>query len=265
MMKKIVSGILLLALPFTGLAQEKFNTPDEAATAFAAALANHNETQMTALLGENWRQYLPAEGADTEAIARFNRDWQVSHRIIQEQNIAHLNVGQAEWRLPVPIVKEADGWRFDMPAAREEILTRNIGRNELSAIEAMHAYVDAQADYRHLKGAFASKLISSEGQQDGLYWPIPPGETPSPLGPAFSPREPNAGYHGYHFRIIKSDAENGFALLAWPVEYGETGVMSFMVSQDDRVNQTDLGQETEREAAKISQFSQSAPWQAVAE
>ncbi|WP_313575720.1 DUF2950 family protein [Pseudescherichia sp.] len=262
-MKKILLSTLLLSLPFMSDAQQLFSTPDEAANAFAAAVADQNEARLAAVLGDDWRQFLPQEEVDPEAIARFNRDWAVKHEVVEQADVAHLNVGDDSWQLPIPIVKIAAGWHFDMSAAQEEILTRAIGRNELSAIEAMHAYVNAQYDYRQRKQVYATRLISSEGQQDGLYWPVQPGETPSPLGPAFSPGEPGIGYYGYHFRIIQSDSAKGFALLAWPVEWQKTGVMSFMVNQDDRIYQADLGSNTATQAAATKQFSPNAPWQAV--
>ncbi len=262
-MKNILLSTLLLSLPFMSDAQQLFSTPDEAANAFAAAVADQNEARLAAVLGDDWRQFLPQEEVDPEAIARFNRDWAVKHQIVEQRDVAHLNVGDDGWQLPIPIVKIAAGWHFDMSAAQEEILTRAIGRNELSAIEAMHAYVDAQYDYRQRKQVYATRLISSEGQQDGLYWPVQPGETPSPLGPAFSPGEPGVGYHGYHFRIIQSDSAQGFALLAWPVEWQKTGVMSFMVNQDDRIYQADLGRETGKKAQAIDTFAATEPWQPV--
>lgn len=262
-MKKILLSTLLLSLPLMSYAQQLFSSSDEAASAFATAVADQNEAQLAAVLGDDWRQFLPQREVDPEAIARFNRDWAVKHEVVEQENVAHLNVGDAGWQLPIPIVNIAGGWHFDMPAAQEEILTRAIGRNELSAIGAMHAYVDAQYDYRQRKQVYATKLISSEGQQDGLYWPVKPGEAPSPLGPAFSPGVPGEGYHGYHFRIIHSDSAQGFALLAWPVAWGKTGVMSFMVDQDDRVYQADLGKETSKKAQAIDKFAANEPWQPV--
>ncbi|HCD1999520.1 DUF2950 family protein [Citrobacter farmeri] len=262
-MKKILFSTLLLSLPLMSYAQQMFTTPDEAANAFAKAIAGNNDAELAVVLGDDWRQFLPPEGADPEAVARFNRDWKVSHQIVQQGNVAHLNVGQENWQLPIPIVKANKGWHFDMPAAQDEILTRTVGRNELSAIQAMRAYVDAQYDYWQRKQAFATRIISHNGQQDGLYWPVKPGETPSPLGPAFSPDSPGEGYHGYYFRIIASDNEKGFALLAWPVSWGETGVMSFMVSQDDRVYQTDLGEDSGLKAIAIEKFIPHDPWKPV--
>ena len=260
-MKKIFLSSLLFSLPLVSFAQQQFAHPLDAATAFADAVTTRNEPQLTALLGDDWRQFLPPDGADPEAVARFERDWKISHRIDQQGDTAHINVGADNWQLPLPIVKTEAGWHFDMQAAQDEIITRTIGRNELSAIGAMHAYVDAQEDYHLRKQRYASKLISSTGQQDGLYWPMQPGEAPSPLGPAFSPVMPGEGYHGYRFRIIDSNQSDGFALIAWPVEYGETGVMSFIVSQDDRVYQADFGEETAKNVAAITRFDTQAPWQ----
>jgi len=262
-MKKILLSTLLLSLPFMSDAQQLFSSSDEAASAFAAAVADQNEAQLAAVLGDDWRRFLPQKEVDPEAIARFNRDWAVKHEVVEHDNVAHLNVGEAGWQLPIPIVKTAEGWHFDLPAAQEEILTRTIGRNELSAIGAMHAYVDAQYDYRQRKQVYATKLLSSEGQQDGLYWPVQPGEAPSPLGPAFSPGVPGGGYHGYHFRIIHSDSAQGFALVAWPVVWGKTGVMSFMVNQDDRVYQADFGKETGEKVQTTETFAAIEPWQPV--
>jgi hypothetical protein len=139
-----------------------------------------------------------------------------------------------------------------------------VGRNELAAIEALHAYVDAQDSYYALTSQYAQKIVSSEGKKDGLYWPVKPGEAPSPLGPAFSPKAPGQGYHGYHFRILP-DSKSGFAMIAWPVSYGETGVMSFMINGEDRVWQANLGEQSAAEAKAIPTFNPDDRWQRVAQ
>lgn len=268
----------LLFIPALALAQQQFATPEQAASALVDAVSQQNEAALNAILTESWRQYLPPEGADPEAVARFLRDWKTSHHIEQQHNVAWLNVGKQNWQLPIPLVKTADGWRFDMQGAADEILTRTIGRNELSAIQALHAYVQAQREFYALNHFYAQKLISSEGQKDGLYWPAGAGEAPSPLGPAFSPGIPGAGYHGYRFRIITAHADEGrspwlhegkltggYALIAWPVAYGRTGVTSFMVDDQERVWQAWLGEETARKAQAITSFSPVAPWQQIKE
>ncbi len=166
--------------------------------------------------------------------------------------MAHLNVGREEWQLPM--LKSAEGWHFDMAQAADEIQTREIGRNELSAIRAMHAYVDAQNEYYQHFQRYAKSCSVARGK-DGLYWPTQPGEEPSPLGPAFSPVEPGEGYHGYRFRIIHDGDKQTVALLAWPVAWGETGVMSFMIDQNDRVYQANLGKDTETLVQAITRFT----------
>lgn len=255
--------LALIMTPMMALAQQQFSTPEQAASALAEAISQHDESALDTLLGDNWQQFLPPDGIAPDAVDRFQRDWQVKHNIVRQDNSAWLDVGQEEWRLPIPIIKGDDGWHFDMAAAEDEILTRAIGRNELSAIQAMHAYVDAQQDFYQLNHAWAQKIISSDGKKDGLYWPATPGEAPSPLGPAFSPIEPGEGYHGYRFRIIKDGENQGAALLAWPVEWGQTGVMSFMVNQNDQVWQANLGEETQSKAQAITAFSPDSAWQVV--
>lgn len=262
MKKLIMTGWLaLFALP--AFAQHYFATPEKASAALVDAVSTQNETALNDLLGDNWQQYLPPEGADPQAVARFLRDWKIGHHIVTEGDTAFLNVGREAWQLPVPLLKTAEGWHFDMAQAAEEIQTREIGRNELSAIQAMHAYVDAQQDYYQRFQTYAHRLLSTAGQKDGLYWPTQPGEEPSPLGPAFSPTEPDAGYHGYHFRIIPDSDAHGFALIAWPVKYGETGIMSFMIDGRDRVWQMDGGEQSAEKAQAVKVFTTEKPWQEI--
>lgn len=263
-MKKVtLLGALMLLMPVLAQAQQSFSTPEKAADTLVTAISSHDQVALEQLLGEDWQGYFPPEGVDPQAVARFLRDWKVNHHIEQQNNTAHINVGDENWQLPIPLLKTEAGWHFDMAAAADEILTRAIGRNELGAIEAMHAWVDAEQDYFQQKKMWAHKLISSEGQQDGLYWPAQPGEAPSPLGPAFSNTQPGEGYHGYHFRILADESGNGVALIAWPVAWGQTGVMSFMVDMQDRVYQANLGEETENKAQAITQFTLDDSWQQV--
>ena len=212
-----VALFTLMLSPLAAFAQQQFATPEQAATALAEAISQPNEAALSEVLGDNWQQFLPTDGIDPAAVDRFQRDWQVKHVIIQQGDKAWLDVGSEAWRLPVPIVKASEGWRFDMAAGEEEILTRAIGRNELSAIAAMHAYVDAQQDY----------------------------------------------YHGYRFRIIAGRDDQSVALLAWPIAWGETGVMSFMIDQQDRVYQANLGEESAAKAQEITRFTPDADagWQ----
>ncbi|HDC4635363.1 TPA: DUF2950 family protein [Enterobacter cloacae] len=262
MKKNLVCGMVLFMMSAAAMAQQSFSTPAQATDALAHAISEQNETAMNNLLGENWRDFLPPEGVDPEAVDRFLRDWKVRHNTVIDGNTAHLVVGNNDWQLPIPVVKTAAGWQFDIKEGAEEILTREIGRNELAAIEALHAYVDAQQRYFAMNQKYAQKIVSSEGKKDGLYWPVSPGETPSPLGPAFSPKEPGAGYHGYRFRILPD--EKGFAMVVWPVSYGQTGVMSFVINQDDKVYQADLGNDSEQKARALTAYNPDKTWQPVA-
>lgn len=263
MKTQLLSGIVLLMASTLAQAQQHFSTPDQASDALTAAIGEHNESAMSSLLGDSWRDFLPAEGVDPDAVDRFLRDWKVQHNTVISGDVAHLVVGENSWQLPIPIVKTANGWQFDIQAGADEILTREIGRNELAAIEALHAYVDAQQSYYAMNQTYAQKIVSSEGKKDGLYWPAAPGEAPSPLGPAFSPSEPGAGYHGYRFRILP-DKHNGFAMVAWPVDYGQTGVMSFVINQDDKVYQRDLGKDSGQKAQALKEYDPDKTWQPVA-
>lgn len=263
-MKKVtILGAMMMLMPVLAQAQQSFSTPENAAETLVTAISSHDRVALEQLLGEGWQSYFPPDGVDPQAVARFLRDWKVSHHIEEQETIAHINVGDENWQLPVPLLKTDAGWHFDMSAAADEILTRAIGRNELGAMVAMHAWVDAEQEYFRQKKMWAHALISSDGQQNGLYWPARPGESPSPLGPAFSNSQPGEGYHGYHFRILQGETENDVALIAWPVAWGETGVMSFMVDMQDKVYQANLGEETEKHAQAITRFTPDGAWQQV--
>jgi hypothetical protein len=187
--------------------------------------------------------------------------------------------------LPIPIVEGKGGWRFDARAGADEIRTRRIGRNELTAMQASLAYYDAQKEYatadRHGDGVlqYAQRIVSTPGMKDGLYWAELPGEDESPLGPVFGDDKPGDSYHGYLFRVLKAQGPNapggaydyrikgrmtaGFALVAWPLRYGDTGVMTFMVSHDGRLYQKDLGPNTGAIARSMTRFDPDGTWKEV--
>jgi hypothetical protein len=205
------------------------------------------------------------------------------------ESMALLLVGKDEWIFPIPIVRDAAGWRFDVAEGKEEILNRRIGRNELHAIQAVQAYVDAQREY-YLRNPqkdkllqYAQRFMSAKDRHDGLYFPVKAGEAPSPLGPLFDRMQSGKGgagkrapYHGYYYRILKGQGRDarggaysylaqgrmigGFALVAWPAAYGNTGVMTFVVNQDGVVYQKDLGPGTAAAAAKITVFNPDKSW-----
>jgi hypothetical protein len=203
-----------------------------------------------------------------------------------------LVVGEDDWPFPFPLVKEERGWRFDTSHGIEEILDRRIGENELAAIQASLAYVDAQREYYWLnpEGApllhYARSFTSTPGRKDGLYWDAADGEPPSPLGALFAEARAEGylidgaprpvPYYGYHFRILTSQGEHaaggaydyvvgdrmigGFGLVAYPAERGSTGVMTFIVNHDGVVFSKDLGPDTAKLAAEMTRFDPDDTW-----
>ncbi len=278
-------GSMLLA-PMQALAQQAFATADAAADAFVDALARNDEEAMRRVLGKDWRRYFPAGEISGGEVSNFLGQWAASHKIVAgNAQQSHLVVGAEEWVLPIPLVESKGAWRFDLRAGADEIRIRRIGANELSTIQAVLAYYDAQKEYSLQDydddgvPEYAQKIISTAGLQDGLYWGALPGEAPSPLGPLYGEASRNYGYHGYHYRIlfaqgshapggahdyrIKGNMVAGFALVAWPVRYDETGVMSFMVSHDGTVYEKNLGPHGGDVARKMPRFDPDDSWRKV--
>ena len=197
-----------------------------------------------------------------------------------------IGVGTTGFVAPVPIVKQGNDWRFDIEAGKKEMQARLIGRNELAVVQTLLAIVDAQRDYAALDPmkvgvpVYARRLLSSPGRKDGLYWESKPGEPESPLGPLVAKAQPGEiqeyGYYGYRFRLLYSQGPDapggaydylvkgrmlgGFAVIAWPVRWGETGVMTFMVSHNSDVYERDLGPDTAQEADAINVFNPDKSW-----
>lgn len=266
------------------LAQASYPSPEAATDALVGALATHDDAALGHVLGKDWQRLLPTPSRGGTARTLFLEKAAQSRKVVQAEGRGTVVVGRDEWALPIPLVRTGDGWRFDPVAAREEIATRRIGANELAAMQASLAYVDAQLEYaaqdRNGDGVleYARKLLSTPGKRDGLIWAAAQGND-SPLGEAFLPRQQGAGYHGYRFRILEAQGAaapggarsyligkrllSGFALVAWPVHYGVTGVMSFIVNQDGVVYERDLGPSTGRVAAAMTRFDPDKSWQRI--
>lgn len=285
-----LAAALALGWTSTAQAQQKsYATPEAAMNAFGDAVARSDEDEMKSLLGADFRNLIPPAGAELRY--RFLENWAKSHAVkAEDDSKAMIAVGTDGWTLPIPIVKTARGWRFDTRAGGDEIRIRRIGRNERAVMKVMLAICDAQREYaardRNGDGVleYASKFRSARGKHDGLYWPTKAGEPESPLGPAVADTRAaggnrTTGYYGYRYKILKSQGKDapggafdyvahgrmigGFAVVAWPVRYGETGVMTFMVSHDGVIYEKDLGPQTQARASAIKRFDPDSSWRNV--
>jgi hypothetical protein len=270
-----------------------FASAEAAANALTDALRAGDDSAVSAMLGESWRDFVPGNAEDEERErARYLAGWDANHKVVVTDDArAVIEAGTTGWTMPIPIVKDGAEWRFDIAAGRKEIEARRIGHNELAVVQTLLAIVDAQREYAALDPMklgvpnYARRLLSSPGKKDGLYWEAAPGAPESPLGPAVAKAqaqppakgEPAEGYYGYHFRLlygqgpaahggahdylIKGRMIAGFAVIAWPVDYGKTGVMTFIVNQRGDVYEQDLGADTAKRAQAITLFDPGKGWE----
>ncbi|MCW8278428.1 DUF2950 domain-containing protein [Pseudomonas sp. PCH199] len=274
-----------LAWSCIATAQQAFPTPEKAAQAFVQALGTEHADQarLTELLGDDWRNFIPRGGVQRSDVDAFLKLYREQHSIEKPSDRkAVLSVGSEHWTLPIPMIKAANGWRFDIKAGSAEVRARRIGSNELATVQSVLAYHDAQMDYasvdRDGDGAleYAQKIFSTPGQHDGLYWADDDSGQISPLGPLFGKTKAGDDWHGYHFRILEGQGPSapggaysyligdkmsrGFALIAWPAKYDDTGVMSFMISHDGQVFEKDLGPDGEKLAQSMKRFDPDDSW-----
>ncbi len=278
---------LLVALAPAALAQQKaFASPEEAMDAFGNAIATNDEDALKTIFGANFRDIFPP--ATDETRLRFLAAWAKSHEVKPEGDAkAVIAVGNDGWTFPVPLEKTAQGWRFDMRAGADEIRIRRIGRNERAAMKVMLAIYDAEREYaeqdRNGDGVleYAQKFDSSPGKHDGLYWPSTGNSPESPLGEevAAAGGKRDGVYYGYRYRILTAQGKNapggafdylvrgrmigGFAVVAWPAKYGDTGVTSFMVNYQGTLYEKNLGPDTAAVARAIKRFDPDPSWQKV--
>jgi hypothetical protein len=299
MSKTLVSmavAALLCASTSVATAQQAFKTPEEAATALVGAAKSGDMKAITTVLGPDGDDIVSSgdEVADAATRAKFVTAYDAKHMVAMEgDSKAVMVIGPDDFPLPIPIIRKDGQWRFDTAAGREEILFRRIGENELDAIQSALAYVDAQDEYaeKDRTGAgintYAQRIISQPGKKDGLYWPTSQGEDPSPLGELIA-EATKQGYrvgggripfHGYYFKILTRQGPaapggeadyvvngkmiGGFALVAYPAEYRNSGVMTFIVNHAGTVFQKDLGPNTAQLAERMTSFNPDKSWQAV--
>jgi hypothetical protein len=278
-------------------AQKHFATPEDAVTALVDALKSGDTKALLAVLGPDGSRVAESGDpvADREGREAFVQAFEEKHALDKKSDTEMiLETGKDAWPMPIPIVKDDQGWHFDSHAGAEEILNRRIGRNELSAIQASLAYVDAQREYYHRDPEksglmhYARYILSTPGKRDGLYFETKEGEEESPLGRGFANARAHGykgehgkqeAYHGYYFKVLTgqgSHAEGGaygylargvmlggFALVAYPATWDNSGVMTFIVNQDGVVYEKDLGPKTASIAQAMTKFDPDETWKPV--
>jgi len=274
-----------------------FATPEDAVSALTVAATSHSGPQLQEIFGPAVAELKnPDRVQATNEMETFADALNETNRLVRESGTNYeLEVGDDLWPFPVPIVKINGQWFFDTEAGVNEILNRRIGRNELDVLETMRAYVDAQREYasKDRNGSevlqYAQRLASTPGKKDGLYWPADTDSEESPLGPFVADAQ-EEGYkvqadgqsatrvpfHGYYFKILTAQGGHapggkysyiingnmigGFALVAWPVDYGSSGIMTFIVNQQGRVYQKDLGTQTPDLASAMTEYDPGPGW-----
>jgi|APFre7841882724_1041349.scaffolds.fasta_scaffold81140_1 hypothetical protein len=282
--------------PVTG---SHYPTPDVAIQALLDAVASDEAGAVAKVLGPEAAELGSGDPvADANALDAFLAHAEEAVNIEQDEGvpgIALVTMGGDDWPFPIPLVQDGQGWYFDVATGKEEVFNRRIGRNELSTIETLRAYVQAQDEYHDADHngdgvkEHARRLMSSEGTRDGLYWPTKEGEPESPMGPlvadavaeGYTPVQGKGPqpYHGYLLRALTAQGASapggardylvdghltgGFAAIAYPAEYGSSGVMSFQVNQSGIVYQKDLGPDTATAATALNVYDPGDGWTAV--
>lgn len=277
--------------------QLTFSTPEHAVHALVEAMDAHDSDKLEKIFGPDNEDLLSSgdEIADEQVQTRFLQAYNEKHQLIANADGSKtLALGANDWPMPIPIVRDESGkaWIFDTETGKDEIINRRIGHNELTVIEVCKAVCDAEREYaeRDINGngipEYARKFISDPGTHNGLYWPTAEGEDPSPLGAlaahaqgegyAITPSTEPRPYHGYLYRILTAQGTDapggprdyvingqfigGFAVLAWPAEYGNSGIMTFITNYSGDVYQKDLGEQTDKLAREMTEYNPDASW-----
>jgi len=277
---------------------KRFQNPDDAVKALLEALGNNDHNQLIALFGSHEMELLSSGDEVEDKTNRLDFVTMAKEKLMVEkigEDKAVMHVGNTDWPFPIPLVKTSDNWQFDVEQGRQEILNRRIGRNELSTVSAIRGYVEAQFDYANSDrdgdgiSEYAQKLQSEPGKFDGLYWEAEEGQPQSPLGPliaqaraegykAKGPADKPSPYHGYYYRILTRQGGNapggkydyiingnmiaGFGLVAFPVQYGSSGIMTFVVNHQGKIYQKDLGGKTAEMVEKLKEYNPDSTWEA---
>jgi hypothetical protein len=279
------------------VAQRSFTSPEEAIKALQAATAAKDKAALDGIFGPDIHELLTGdEVQDSNNAQKFAAAMAQSCKPVNEgDDKITLQIGTNDWPMPIPLVKADGQWHFDTAAGKEEIINRHIGKDELHAIGVCQAYVNAQQQYATSnkdadgKPKYALKFKSTPGKKDGLYWATVEGEPASPFGPLVAEahaegyvgntsKGPHA-FHGYYFRILTRQGSavpggkmnyvdhgnltKGFALVAYPEHWDQSGIMTFIVNQDGKVYQRNLGEKTSRIAAAMKEYNPDSEWTLV--
>jgi hypothetical protein len=277
--------------------QQEFATPEKAVEALVVATRSNKQGDLQKILGVRAGKLIHSgdKVADEQGRKKFLAAYDKAHEIENEDD-GHkvLVIGEEKWPMPIQLAQGAGGWWFDTTVGEQEILNRRIGRNELNVIEICRAYVEAQQEFSnmHTLGAgheYAQRFQSTEDRHDGLYWPAAEGQSESPFGELISMAAEegyggkvlgnHAPYEGYYYKILKSQGSHasggareyvadghmtrGFALIAYPARYGDSGVMSFIVNQNGIVYEKNLGPDTAKIARRSTQYDPDGSWNIV--
>jgi hypothetical protein len=291
--------VLTFGLSFGAAApqQKSFPSAEEAVKAAIAAARSNNDKEMLAIFGARAKEVLFSGDAvaDKHRREQFLAAYDERNRVVTEGEHMILIVGKQDWPFPIPIVRKGQSWIFDTEKGKEEILNRRIGENELSTMQTLLAIVDAQREYaikdrdKNNLLEYAQKFVSDPGKKNGLYWEAKQGEAQSPLGPLLAQarsegykKQQSGGpppYHGYYYRILTAQGKDapggaysylvkgqmigGFAVVAYPAEYGSSGVMTFIVNHDGKVFEKDLGKNTASVATNMKAYNPDKTWTEV--
>lgn len=295
-----VAMLFVAALSYAqtaGIPQKSYSSPEEAVNGLISAVRANDTKAMLAILGTGSKEMISSGDAVADRTGREKFLKAYDEKNVLQQGPGDkwvLSVGNDNWPMPIPVVKKGAKWLFDAKEGKQEILNRRVGRNELQVMNVLHAYVDAQHEYasKDCRGGgkveFAQRLISTKGKHDGLYWEAKEGEEESPLGPLVA-QAAEEGYsnvnlspfHGYYFKILKGEGPHaaggaynyvvngemilGFALLAYPAEYRNSGVMTFIVNQEGIIYEKNLGKDSKRKAEAMKLYDPDHTWKKVEE
>jgi Protein of unknown function (DUF2950) len=280
------AAVILACLPIGAFSQEKgqktFSSAEEASQAFVKAAQDNDEKALIEIVGKSAKQIISSgdDKEDAKHRAHFVRRYEEMHRLFKEPDgTTTLYVGVDNWPTPISLVNKGNIWYFDGEAAKQEILFRRIGRNEISTIRVCEQLATAEKEYFAMQHVYAAKIASDPGQKNGLYWD---GEPKSPIGPKIAVADTTSKnssatpFRGYYFRVLTDQGKDapggaksyivdgkmtdGFAIEAYPVEYRSSGVMTFIVGSDGAVHEKDLGKKTETEAKAIKSFNPDSSW-----